>query len=391
MVKQTSSYVAKPKKICASTAKADFKLTDRDLDSIGCEYVRNPHYRCAPAMRLYLLSDVIKLSEEKQRRLEYNETHWEQIQAEKKKQKLEQKQKELTEIRTKVSHICSNTVKQDKKEGTMMLPRDVLENIMDCLVSQYECFGIYNCNMVTKDLMALSEASMDLKNVVREYAVPKLSTKIRWRKRLTSDIETALDKCISVPNQMKLTELKMGCSILKEKVSGTKAELIHRIFEYFKLSGCCFLPAKARLELLIERKSFSSGQYFRPCKYSEYIYRLMDDYTFNNRLYISDFQSESDIVFLYSFYKGDYEMSDALAALRQKHIYSYEDFKAYNKRGDTLIMEKLEEMKEKRRQELISRGVNVCDCGQIFSKRCVNVACRTCCQTMINYCPFHGK
>lgn len=390
MVKRTSD-VSKPQKICASTAKADFKLTDRDLDSIGCEYVRNPHYRCAPSMRLYLLSDIIKLSEEKQRRLEYNETHWEEIQAEKKKQKLELRQKELTEIREKVSHISSNSVKQDRKEGQMMLPRDVLENIVDCLVSQYECFGIYNCNMVTKDLIALSEASIDLKNVVRDYALPKLCSRVRCRKRLNNDVHAALDKCISAPNDTKLKELKMACSVLDLKVSGTKAELIYRILEYFKLSGCCYLPAKVRLELLIERKGFSAGQYFRPCKYSEYIYRLMDDYTFNNRLYISDFQSQPDIVFLYQFYKSDYEMSDALEALRQRQIHSYKDFKAYNKHVDNLIVLRLEEIKETRRQEMIARGLNVCDCGQLFSKKCVNVACRTCCQTMINYCPFHGK
>lgn len=55
----------KTKKITATTAMKEFRLKDSDLDALYCERKINPHYRCAPMMRLYLYIDVFKLSKQK--------------------------------------------------------------------------------------------------------------------------------------------------------------------------------------------------------------------------------------------------------------------------------------------------------------------------------------
>ncbi len=47
------------KMICMSRAKGQYGLTEEDLGHLECTYVRNPHYRNAPSMRLYLLADVL--------------------------------------------------------------------------------------------------------------------------------------------------------------------------------------------------------------------------------------------------------------------------------------------------------------------------------------------
>ena len=47
-------------RICASTAKSDYMLTDGDLAALPCELARNPVYRSAAPMRLYLQRDVIR-------------------------------------------------------------------------------------------------------------------------------------------------------------------------------------------------------------------------------------------------------------------------------------------------------------------------------------------
>ncbi len=52
-------------RITASRAKGEYGLTDDDLDALGCECVRNPHYRSAPPMRLYDLADVESAAEAK--------------------------------------------------------------------------------------------------------------------------------------------------------------------------------------------------------------------------------------------------------------------------------------------------------------------------------------
>jgi hypothetical protein len=47
-------------RVSASTAKSDYLLTDGDLARLQCELVKNPVYRSAAPMRLYLLRDVIR-------------------------------------------------------------------------------------------------------------------------------------------------------------------------------------------------------------------------------------------------------------------------------------------------------------------------------------------
>ncbi len=52
-------------RITATRAKTEFRLTENDLLSLNETLVRNPHYRSAAPMRLYLLSDVVAASHEK--------------------------------------------------------------------------------------------------------------------------------------------------------------------------------------------------------------------------------------------------------------------------------------------------------------------------------------
>lgn len=46
--------------ICKSEAKNDYYLTDKDLIGLTILSVRNPHYRKAPNMTLYLKKDIIR-------------------------------------------------------------------------------------------------------------------------------------------------------------------------------------------------------------------------------------------------------------------------------------------------------------------------------------------
>ena len=52
-------------KITQSTAISDFMLAKKDLESIPCQFVRNPHYRSAPDMKLFKLSAIMDLTRAK--------------------------------------------------------------------------------------------------------------------------------------------------------------------------------------------------------------------------------------------------------------------------------------------------------------------------------------
>lgn len=49
------------KNITASTAKSVFLMSEKDLDTLPCQLVTNPHYSCAAPMRLYRTIDVERL------------------------------------------------------------------------------------------------------------------------------------------------------------------------------------------------------------------------------------------------------------------------------------------------------------------------------------------
>eukprot|EP00798_Chlamydomonas_sp_ICE-L_P006067 gene6067-biopygen1190 len=51
--------------MCVSKAKLEYRLTERDLKTLSCELKRNPMYRSAAPMRLYLIRDVARVALEK--------------------------------------------------------------------------------------------------------------------------------------------------------------------------------------------------------------------------------------------------------------------------------------------------------------------------------------
>eukprot|EP00798_Chlamydomonas_sp_ICE-L_P019766 gene19766-biopygen28588 len=52
-------------RICVSKAKSEYRVTERDLKTLSCELKRNPMYRSAAPMRLYLIRDVARVALEK--------------------------------------------------------------------------------------------------------------------------------------------------------------------------------------------------------------------------------------------------------------------------------------------------------------------------------------
>jgi hypothetical protein len=49
-------------RMCVSTVKLEYRLTEKDLTTLSCERKRNPMYRSAAPMRLYLIRDVARVA-----------------------------------------------------------------------------------------------------------------------------------------------------------------------------------------------------------------------------------------------------------------------------------------------------------------------------------------
>ena len=60
-----AASAASPTRITKSRAKSEFKLSDADLADLDVVFVRNPHYRSAPDMQLFLMEEVTACSEAK--------------------------------------------------------------------------------------------------------------------------------------------------------------------------------------------------------------------------------------------------------------------------------------------------------------------------------------
>lgn len=185
----------KPKRICASTVKSLYGLKPDDLDNIPYDLVSNPHYRCAPQMRLYDEFDVILYVSQindpvskKQKEIEHQ-----QILQAKQQERLEQKnaKKRAEEEKAKDTlHKASQLYNHAKRMNSQMdkalnendneneneieenndlilpdLPDDILRKISGHLIDDVCYHGIYGPDMAAEDCASLLLSSKKLKNM----------------------------------------------------------------------------------------------------------------------------------------------------------------------------------------------------------------------------------
>lgn len=174
----------KVKKICASTVKSVYKLKPSDLDEIEHDLVRNPHYSCAPCMRLYDEDDVrayvFKINDPEY--LKRKEQHKKEVAAHMKaKQELKKKEKEReaeeilnsTNIlfqkanQVQPANYYENGKDYNQKEETKLsdLPNDILCKISNHMVNDVAYDGLYGPDIAAQDFASLSVCSKSLKHM----------------------------------------------------------------------------------------------------------------------------------------------------------------------------------------------------------------------------------
>lgn len=168
----THHDIVPEKRMCASTVRSTYKLTPDDLDDIPHVCVRNPHYRCAPEMRLYTQQDI-----EAYIAVHYhpeNVTRREQARREAKNAAMVQK-KECEEYKRREVSILVERVHQKYARGLairascreendrsqdsdlLRLSDDVLGHIAQAMVASSGSDTIYSYDMAARDMLALKQ------------------------------------------------------------------------------------------------------------------------------------------------------------------------------------------------------------------------------------------
>jgi hypothetical protein len=373
----------KIKYICVSTVRKEYKLNDDDLKEIECKYVRNPRYRCAPEMRLYVEDEVKKLAKniEKKKELErqYNIEHADEIlskklEEKKKKQdeKRKEKKKEQDEKKTLVKNFTSNTISIEY--GSTNLPNEILMLIMNKVIDTYEPNGIRGPSIIAQEIINIGLSCKDFYNILK-YGLETLSNimNIMNINQINWDL-LDWDKLIKNPNSAKLPILKTAARELELKVSGTKAELIIRILEQFGTDKPINCPAKLAFGLECERCQGVNSRISRIIETMHIIsIRVLPDYNAReiNRILVDKFDN----------FENMYEQYN----IRVKE----------NARKAREELDKSIKKMEERRKELIELKKNLpinsnrCVCGQIYAKDCSSQLCGTCCRTTDIDCDKH--
>ena len=184
----------KPKRICASTVKSLYCLKPDDLDNIPHTHVSNPHYRCAPQMRLYDEDDVILYVHQindpvfkKKKELEHqkNLEARQQKRSEQKNVQLREKENKAKMTLQRASQLyahaqkihsqmdrararASNENENENENDELILPDlpdDILRKIAGHLIDDVRYHGIYGPDMAAQDCASLALTSKKLEDM----------------------------------------------------------------------------------------------------------------------------------------------------------------------------------------------------------------------------------
>jgi hypothetical protein len=360
------------KYICLSTVKNDYKLNEQDIEELECTYVRNPHYRSAPHMRLYVEEEIKKISKEKNKRILYEQEHAEEILAEKIAKKIAEKKEHSQKAKDIVKNFKSKNI--DINYGSTNLPNEVIMIIMEKLAQSYEYEGIRSPYIVTQDIINMTLVCKDFYNTL-QFGLKTLSNLIPTKYIYAIDIfsEFDWDKFVSNPNSFTLVLLKQAARILDIKIGGTKAEVILRILEQFGLEKPINCPAllvcalqkenisklRHTLEIMVNTMNRNGHCIYIPYTNAKQSHKILVD-KFGN----------------YENMKKEYRVCEIEDIKTRERVYEEEE-----RKKAIILAEKIERL-----QRL---NVMICNCGQIIAKDCVVGLCGACCRKQNIRCLRH--
>jgi hypothetical protein len=222
-----------PTLICLTTCRARYGLTTDDLDVLDCITCRNPHYRNAAPMRLYVEDDVADLARDKARheaeRRQYRIDHAEEIAAEHARHEKERKDRIAAEAKARRDaskafvdrfYAFDDPYTPRASPGNRW-PVDVLGRVMVMVARSLEPEGIRGPGIVAADLLNAALAFADMREAAAD-GFAELG-------RLCPGIGFGFD--YRDPMAAKARDLQDAACVLGLKATGSKPELAHRILD----------------------------------------------------------------------------------------------------------------------------------------------------------------
>jgi XPA protein C-terminus len=222
-----------PTLICFTTCRARYGLTSDDLEALDCITCRNPHYRNAAPMRLYVEDDVIALALDKERyeaeRRQYRIDHAEEIATERVRREQERKDRIAAEAKDRRDaskayvgrFYAFNDPYVPRPTPGNRWPIDVLGRVMVMLARSLEPDGIRGPGIVTMDLLNAAMAFDDMR-VAAADGFAELG-------RLCPGIGFGFD--YRDPMAAKARDLQDAACVLGLRSAGSKPETAHRILD----------------------------------------------------------------------------------------------------------------------------------------------------------------
>lgn len=374
-------------RICASRAKSEYKLTEGDLAELSYTSVKNPHYRSAAPMRLYVESEVKVVAEEKRVRLEHEKEHHDELLAERRREAKEARRIAKEAAKGVVTEFARRDDAEEKYSSSVKLPQEVLEKVMVIVADTVETGtdGVRGPGIVVQDILNAGMACWDMNKAARvglervgELCLPDDTNEYDWG---------ALDRAVSRPTTLKLTELKQIARDMDAPVSGTKAELVLRILKKFGIDRPHNVPSKCLMAVRKERvlpHHAASALWWNVQRLAEVV----------------DPQSCPDLVGIVRSAHGE---RIALRTIRQTVAKYFETGRSLRARSEFLIEERRQQIKKiqiemmRARLERASMPRNLndiinnnhaknngfagyeCECGHMAAKDCAYRLCGNCC------------
>ncbi len=207
-----------PVRICATTAKARYRLRDSDLRLLHCDRYINPHYRSAAPMRLYYEEDVQELAGEVAAERALARERAPLLAAEK---AAAIKAARRADVEALAAYAPAVVVSETGDCG-LPLPTDTLEHVARLLGGSVEPTGVRGPGIVARDLCSMAATCRELRVAARVgFAALASGTDIHGG----TDWATLL----RAPTSMSGVALRAAARERGVPVSGSKADLAMRL------------------------------------------------------------------------------------------------------------------------------------------------------------------
>ncbi len=226
------------KYVCATRAKSQYGLTERDLDALECRYVPNPHYRSAAPMRLYKVDDVEELQTKNQQTA--RESNAIRVTPEEKEAARKAKQRAENDSATaKVMDFASSSssarLHGSSDLDTCPMPIDVWTHVLCSLAADMD--PLRSMSVVVQDVCRAALTCRDFRIASRAALQILSSTPRTSTFNYDNNDDELRAPLVKTPMSMRLVDLKTIARNVGVHVSGTKAVLVVRIYAKLKLAA----------------------------------------------------------------------------------------------------------------------------------------------------------